>query len=181
MVGFKMFRCLLGFSSLAFLSQAGGSEFSQPRDFSEFESNLGEQQLVEVVHPWVGLTPQEIAPGSIPLGSLKRKIYVPAQKIEEEPEPLLPEKREIEPITLPEEQSFPVEITGDPIPVETTAPGWVGPLPQELAPNSKRLGSLASRKVITRSKSVDPVQPVQTFGGGDMPLPLKVERKISCK
>ena len=108
MVSFKMLRYFLGLSTLSFLRLAGGAEFSQPRDFSEFESNLGEQQIVEVVHPWVGLTPQEIAPGSIPLGSLKRKIYVPAQKIEEEPEPLLPKKREIEPITLPEEQSFPV-------------------------------------------------------------------------
>jgi len=173
MVGFKMFRCLLGLATLALLNHANAAEFSEPRDFSEFESNLGEQQLVEVVHPWVGLTPQEIAPGSIPLGSLKRKIYVPAQKIEEKPEPLLPKKREIEPIELPEEQNFPVEITGDPIPVDTTAPGWVGPLPHELAPNSKRLGSLANRKVITRSKSVDPVQPVQTFGGGDMPPPVE--------
>src|SRR5210317_561116 len=101
MFGFKMFRCLLGLSTLALLNHANAAEFSEPRDFSEFESNLGEQQLVEVVHPWVGLTPQEIAPGSIPLGSLKRKIYVPAQKIEEEAEPLLPKKREIEPIELP--------------------------------------------------------------------------------
>jgi hypothetical protein len=172
-VAIKMCRWLLSFSIFALLGQAGAAEFSQPRDFSEFESNLGEQQLVDVVHPWVGLTPQEIAPGSIPLGSLKRKIYVPAQKIKDEPEPFLPEKRKIEPIALPDEQNFPVEITGDPLPVESTAPGWVGPLPQELAPNSKRLGSLANRKVITRSKSVDPVQPVQTFGGGDMLPPVE--------
>lgn len=180
-VAIKMCRWLLSFSIFALLGQAGAAEFSQPRDFSEFESNLGEQQLVDVVHPWVGLTPQEIAPGSIPLGSLKRKIYVPAQKIKDEPEPFLPEKRKIEPIALPDEQNFPVEITGDPLPVESTAPGWVGPLPQELAPNSKRLGSLANRKVITRSKSVDPVQPVQTFGGGICSHLLKAMRKISCK
>ena len=61
-----------------------------PREFSEFESNLGDQQLVEVVRPWVGKTPQEIAPGSIPLGSLRNKTYVPVEVLKEEPEPLLP-------------------------------------------------------------------------------------------
>ena len=70
-----------------------GEEFSQPRDFSEFESNLGEQKLVEVVKPWIGVTPQELAPGSIPLGSLKNRTFVPAEVIHSEPEPLMPVER----------------------------------------------------------------------------------------
>ena len=73
-----------------FLSLLHGEEFSPPREFSEFESNLGDQQLVEVVRPWVGKTPQEIAPGSIPLGSLRNKTYVPVEVLKEEPEPSLP-------------------------------------------------------------------------------------------
>ena len=117
--------CMIVF--VCWFTPARGEEFSQPRDFSEFESNLGEQKLVEVVKPWVGVTPQELAPGSIPLGSLKNRTFVPAEVIHSEPEPLMPvETKEDEEVELPEEQNFPLEFSGEPLPVEESAPGWVG-------------------------------------------------------
>lgn len=51
-------------------------EFSTPTNFSSFQSNLGAQSIVDVADHWVGLSPQEIAPGSIPLGSLIDKKYI---------------------------------------------------------------------------------------------------------
>lgn len=135
-------------------------EFSTPRDFSEFESNTGVQQIVDVVRPWVGLTPQEIAPGSVPLGSLKYKTYVPEKKLSENREPLLelePVKKKKE-IPLPQEENYPLEVTGDPVPVKNSAPGWVGPLPSELAPEAIPLGSLVNRRVIKRVPKSEPVE-----------------------
>lgn len=135
-----------------------GEEFSAPRDFSEFESNLGEQKVVDVVHSWVGMTPQEIAPGSIPLGSLKNKNYVPAEKLREKREPLVMLNPPEEEITeMPEEQNYPLEFTGEPVPVDSSLPGWVGPLPNELAPMAIPLGSLANSRFVGRShKSAPP-------------------------
>ena len=89
----------------------GGEEFSRPRDFSNFESNLGEQKLVEVVRPWVGPTLNELAPGAIPLGSMKGKTFLPAENFGKKPEPLIPVNVE-KPIKLPENQNFPLEFTG---------------------------------------------------------------------
>ncbi len=166
------------------LGQLGiAEEFSQPRDFSEFESNLGEQKLVEVVRPWVGPTPQELAPGSIPLGSLKNKTFVPAEIIEDEPEPLLPVEK-VEPaeeVDLPEEQNFPFAVSGEPVPVDKSAPGWVGPLPIELAPQAISLGSLANRRMVARPKkakdtkedsgSTDQAEPIS---GTQAPLSMSI-------
>ena len=134
---------------------AGAEEFTQPKNFSEFESNLGEQKLVDVVRPWVGPTPQELAPGSIPLGSLKNKTYVPTELIEEasETEPLLPvEELEEEQVDLPKEESYPFELKGSPLPIEKSATGWVGPLPSELSPRAIPLGSLANRRMLPPRK-----------------------------
>ena len=39
--------------------QMVGESFSEPKEFSNFESNLGDQRLVDVVRPWVGVTPKE--------------------------------------------------------------------------------------------------------------------------
>jgi hypothetical protein len=160
----KVFLHILLLYGLFLKSFLWGEEFSKPRDFSNFESNLGEQKLVEVVHPWVGVTPQELVPGAIVLGSLKNRAYVPAEKIVSDPPPLEPvkkesvegpEKKEL-PVELPENKNFPLEIRGDPVPVERSAQGWVGPLPHELAPRAVPLGSLANRRKITRSHYAKP-------------------------
>jgi hypothetical protein len=152
---------LYGFFLKSFL---WGESFSKPREFSEFGSNLGEQKLVEVVRPWVGVTQEELVPGAIVLGSLKNRTYVPAKELSKEAEKLtplepvkekVPEKKKA-PVELPANENFPLEISGDPIPVEHSAHGWVGPLPHELAPRAVPLGSLANRRKITRSHSAKP-------------------------
>lgn len=146
---------LYGFFLRSFLL---GESFSKPRGFSEFGSNLGEQKLVEVVRPWVGVTPEELVPGAIVLGSLKNRTYIPAKELSKESEKLtslepvkvtVPEKKDT-PVQLPENKNFPVEINGDPIPVKRSDHGWVGPLPYELAPHAIPLGSLANRRKINR-------------------------------
>ncbi len=146
---------LYGFFLRSFLL---GESFSKPREFSEFGSNLGEQKLVEVVRPWVGVTPEELVPGAIVLGSLRNRTNISAKELSKEPEKLtllepvkvtVPEKKDT-PVQLPENKNFPLEIRGDPIPVERSVHGWVGPLPNELAPHAIPLGSLANRRKINR-------------------------------
>lgn len=129
-----------------------GESFSEPRNFTEFGSNLGEQNIVEVVRPWVGVNPQELAPEAIALGSLKNRTYVPAQVLEEKVVALQPveEPKEVE---RPQEIYYPFELTGKSVPVENSAEGWVGPLPQELAPRAIPLGSLANRRKVSRISS----------------------------
>ena len=60
-----------------------------------------------------------------------------------------------------------MEFTGEPVPVDNSAPGWVGPLPSELAPRAIPLGSLANRKVITRTKQSDYNQPALDSSGSE--------------
>ena len=157
------FNCVWLFFSCAFL---WGEEFSKPRDFSNFESDLGEQKLVEVIRPWVGPTLNELAPGAIPLGSMRNKTYLPAEKFSQNPQPLVPVKIE-ESIELPKNQNFPLEFTGEAVPVDNSAPGWVGPLPSELAPRAIPLGSLANRKVVQRTNISDARKSEEVISGDE--------------
>ena len=157
------FNCVWLFFSCAFL---WGEEFSKPRDFSNFESDLGEQKLVEIIRPWVGPTLNELAPGAIPLGSMRNKTYLPAEKFSQNPQPLVPVKIE-ESIELPKNQNFPLEFTGEPVPVDNSAPGWVGPLPSELAPRAIPLGSLANRKVVQRTNTPDARKSEEVISGDE--------------
>jgi len=134
-----------------------GEKFSEPKEFTNFESNLGEQRLVDVVRPWVGVTPMELAPNAVVLGSLKNRSYVPAKSLQEDVGRLIPVEKEEEAseeeeasVELPENVNYPLEIRGNPIPVKRSAHGWVGPLPHELAPRVIPLGSLANRRQVTR-------------------------------
>jgi hypothetical protein len=51
----------------------------QPREFSEFHSNLGRQPIVEKLPQtsknWIGVTPNELLPRSKLLGSMKNRSY----------------------------------------------------------------------------------------------------------
>ena len=51
----------------------------QPRDFSEFHSNLGRQPIVEKLPQtsknWIGVTPNQLLPRSKLLGSMKNRSY----------------------------------------------------------------------------------------------------------
>ena len=73
-----------------------GERFSEPKEFSNFESNLGEQRLVDVVKPWVGVTPDELVSDSVVLGSLKGRTYVPAESLQGDVGPLVPVGKEEE-------------------------------------------------------------------------------------
>ena len=157
------FNCVWLFFSCAFL---WGEEFSKPRDFSNFESDLGEQKLVEIIRPWVGPTLNELAPGAIPLGSMRNKTYLPAEKFSQNPQPLVSVKIE-ESIELPKNQNFPLEFTGEAVPVDNSAPGWVGPLLSELAPRAIPLGSLANRKVVQRTNISDARKSEEVISGDE--------------
>lgn len=119
-----------------------GIDFSDPVEFEDPSgSNLGEQQIIEVVRKWVGPTPQELAPGVVALGSLKERKY-----LLEDPEEVGGELVEVGEF----EQSSPAA-GGNPLPKVDSDPiksrfphGWVGPLPEELAPGVIALGSLSA-------------------------------------
>ena len=101
-------------------------EFTQPKSFSNFGSDLGDQQLVDVVKPWVGATPEEIAPGAVPLGSMQHKS-----------------------IFIPEANRFLDREIGRDLPTsepKILVDGWVGPFLNEIAPGAISLGSLSNRK-----------------------------------
>jgi hypothetical protein len=127
-----MNNCLASFLGIlafaSFSSYLHAQEYSTPVEYNEFDANIGVQQVAEVVHPWVGPTPQELAPGVIALGSLQGKKYIYQSPAVEEELSILPSN--IAPSA--------------PIPI----PGWVGQTPQELAPNSVPLGSLANRRLL---------------------------------
>jgi len=105
-------------------------EFTQPKSFSNFGSDLGDQQVVDVVNPWVGATPDEIAPGVVPLGSLVDKS-----------------------IFIPEANRFAHREIGRDLPTsepKIVVDGWVGPFLNELAPKAISLGSLSNRKAMPK-------------------------------
>ena len=120
------FLGILAFAS--FSSYLHAQEYSTPVEYNEFDANIGVQQVAEVVHPWVGPTPQELAPGVIALGSLQGKKYIYQS-------PAIEEGLSILPSNIPPAAPMPI-------------PGWVGQTPQELAPNSVPLGSLANRRLL---------------------------------
>jgi len=101
---------------------------------------------------------------------------VPAESLQGEVGPLVPVGKEEEveeeeaQVDLPENVNYPLNISGEPVPVNKTSEGWVGPLPHELAPHAIRLGSLANRRQIpvrtavpkqkvTKEKASPPVSP----------------------
>jgi hypothetical protein len=128
-----MNNCLASFLGIlafaSFSSYLHAQEYSTPVEYNEFDANIGVQQVAEVVHPWVGPTPQELAPGVIALGSLQDKKYIHQSPA------ALENELSIIPSNIP---------PAAPIPI----PGWVGQTPQELAPNAVPLGSLANRRLL---------------------------------
>ena len=121
------------------------TEFSNPGSFSSYQSNLGGQKVVEVANKWVGATPQEIAPGSIPLGSLEDRKYVLSDESKSfsNQKPVdsftpIPQNRyqEFEPRKMVEYQTPQKKQVGT---------RWVGPKPDALAPGIVPLGSLGDK------------------------------------
>ena len=66
---------LLSLSSFLTAQPAQEEEFTIPEPYQEYHSNLGRQSIVKANRQkdfdFVGQEPGEIAPGSIPLGSLR--------------------------------------------------------------------------------------------------------------
>ncbi|MDC1490464.1 hypothetical protein N8133_01410 [bacterium] len=128
-----MKNCLVSFLGIlafaSFSSYLHAQEYSTPVEYNEFDANIGVQQVAEVVHPWVGPTPQELAPGVIALGSLQDKKYIHQS-------------------TTALENELPIISTSIPPAAPIPIPGWVGQTPQELAPNAVPLGSLANRRLL---------------------------------
>ncbi len=120
-----------------------GLEFSEPAPFSDAGSNLGEQQIVEVVRRWVGPTPHELAPDVVPLGSMKGRKYIFDDPSEVGGE-LIKVNKELDLQTY--DLEFPDSRMRKPSPRRIE--GWVGPLPDELAPGAIALGSLANRRFV---------------------------------
>ena len=121
-------------------------EFSEPVSFEDAGSNLGEQQIVEVVRKWVGPTPEDLAPGVVALGSLKERKYLLKNRDEVAGE-LVEVKKELP--TQPYDLNIRKPDRSKPAP---RLEGWVGPTPEELAPGAVALGSLASRRFLAPAR-----------------------------
>ncbi len=122
---------------------------------------MGEQHIVEVVRKWVGPTPQELAPGVVALGSLKDRKY-----ILEDPDEVGGELVEVEGELPPQpyDPNFKGSLLSKQRPGRRPIEGWVGPLPQELAPGVIALGSMANRRFVRESYDYD-----QEVPGSDEP------------
>jgi hypothetical protein len=82
----------------------------QPRDFSEFHSNLGRQPIVEKLPQasknWIGVTPNELLPRSKLLGSMKNRSYQSFNALNE------PSGAPVENITTkPNQETLPLELS----------------------------------------------------------------------
>ena len=127
-------------------------EFSEPVEFEGSGSNLGEQQIVEVVRKWVGPTPQELAPGVVALGSLKDRKYI-LEDPDEVGGELVEVKSELQ--SQPYDFNFKDSQSSKQRPRRRPIEGWVGPLPQELAPGVIALGSMANRRFVREPYDYD--------------------------
>ena len=120
--GSRLILCICLGAQLNLFAQ----DFTQPKQFTEFGKNMGDQQVVDVNTPWVGATPDEIAPGVVPLGSLVDKSFF-----------------------IPDRNRFTTREIGRKIPTSeprVVVNGWTGPFLNELAPGAISLGSLSNRK-----------------------------------
>ncbi len=122
---------------------------------------MGEQQIVEVVRKWVGPTPQELAPGVVALGSLKDRKYI-LEDPDEVGGELVEVKSELQ--SQPYDFNFKDSQPSKQRPRRRPIEGWVGPLPQELAPGVIALGSMANRRFVREPYDYD-----QEVPGSDEP------------
>ncbi len=143
-------------------------EYTTPGPFREYHSNLGRQSIVKTNRQkefnWVGQSPNQIVPGSIPLGSLRewsKRQSLPRNPVISRVEstqsaPPEPQTRETPPIRKIE--------------------GWVGSLPSEVLPGSIPLGTLRLRRY-TVVQSPQPASEAGSFSTPSVPkadFPLEV-------
>jgi len=107
---------------------------------------------VEVVRKWVGPTPQELAPGVVALGSLKDRKYI-LEDPDEVGGELVEVKGDLQ--SQPYDLNFKDSQPSKQRPRRRPIAGWVGPLPQELAPGVIALGSMANRRFVSEPYDYD--------------------------
>ena len=129
------------------------TEFSNPGSFSSYQSNLGGQKIVEVANRWVGSTPQEIAPGSIPLGSLIDREYISNDKIGELKHHNAADSYSSN-FSIRDESFENRKVSDLHVPkINQSLTRWVGPKPESLAPCVIALGSLNNTKLLPPSQN----------------------------
>jgi len=120
------------------------SEFSAPKNPSDFKSGLGEQQLVSIANVWVGANPQEIAPGSVPLGSLRDRKYIfdgGSRFTQDSPKDLHSANEPIGDVKTQSSVNYDFSTSKR----RGNRSRWVGPKPDALAPGIVPLGALGER------------------------------------
>ena len=75
-----MKNCLASFLGIlafaTFSSYLHAQEYSSLMEYNEFDANIGVQQVSRSCPPWVGPTPQELAPGVIALEHSRTKVHL---------------------------------------------------------------------------------------------------------
>ena len=167
------FLFLFPLSSLLLGQGIQEEEYTTPEPYREYHSNLGRQSIVKANRQkefnFVGQEPQEIAPGSIPLGSLR-------EWSKKERGEVLPSERPTGLVPPAEPPPRKNEISQRKIPSGRKIKGWVGQLPSEVLPGSVPLGSLQSRRFevleAAHSKSEIPNGQKSRTADGEFPLEL---------
>jgi hypothetical protein len=151
--------------SLAWGQAWEDEEYTTPESYREYHSNLGQQRIVKTNRQkefnFVGQEPNEILPGSIPLGSLRewsKKVKVSTEN-KPTPYPAVPvskglEKRGVHP--------------------SRKIKGWVGSLPSEILPGGIPLGSLQTRRFEFLDPGVSQDTSVPSSSGEDREFPLQL-------
>ena len=149
--------------SLAWGQARVDEEYTTPESYRKYHSNLGQQRIVKINRQkefnFVGQEPNEILPGSIPLGSLRewsKKVKIsPENKPTPHPAVSASKRR---------------EEWGEP--PSRKIKGWVGSLPSEILPGGIPLGSLQTRRFefLDPGISQDASVPSSSREGKEFPL-----------
>ena len=149
--------------SLAWGQAREDEEYTTPESYREYHSNLGQQRIVKTNRQkefnFVGQEPNEILPGSIPLGSLRewsKKVKVSTEN-KPTPYPAVPASKGLEKRGVPPSRKI---------------KGWVGSLPSEILPGGIPLGSLQTRRFefLDPGVSQDTSVPSSSGEGKEFPL-----------
>lgn len=139
-------------------------EYTTPESYREYHSNLGQQRIVKTNRQkefnFVGQEPNEILPGSIPLGSLRewsKKVKVSTEN-KPTPYPAVPASKGLEKRGVHPSQKI---------------KGWVGSLPSEILPGGIPLGSLQTRRFEFLDPGVSQDTTDPSSSGEDKEFPLQ--------
>lgn len=151
--------------SLAWGQAREDEEYTTPESYREYHSNLGQQRIVKTNRQkefnFVGQEPNEILPGSIPLGSLRewsKKVKVSTEN-KPTPYPAVPASNGLEKRGVPPSRKI---------------KGWVGSLPSEILPGGIPLGSLQTRRFEFLDPGVSQDTSVPSSSGEDREFPLQL-------